>query len=142
MVMDVPQSVEQMSDSEILATFGMGEGMAERGFDTATQARVFADELIRSRGRFAQDRTLYAAFIAAGQPYMIENLDEVGDGAAVPAKLVFSNEPPGPEVDANPMLMVWTERMLLEALAEERAMQDFFISVLDELELELAEQAP
>jgi hypothetical protein len=141
MVMDVRQSVEQMSDSEILAAFGMGEGMAGRGFDTATQARVFADELIRSRGRFAQYRALYAAFIEAGQPYMVENLDEIGDGAAVPAKLVFSGGPPGPEVDADPMLMVWTERTLLEALVEERAIQDFFISLLDELEPELAEQA-
>lgn len=139
--MDVQQSVEQMSDSEILTAFGMGEGMAGRGFDTATQARVFADELIRSRGRFAQYRALYAAFIAAGQPYMIENLDEVGDGAAVPAKLAFSDQPPEPEVEADPMLMVWTERLLLEALAEERAIQDFFANLLDELEPVLAEPA-
>lgn len=139
--MDVQQSVEQLSDSEILTAFGMSEGLAGRGFDTATQARVFADELIRSRGRFAQYRTLYAAFIEAGQPYLIENLDEVGDGTAVPAKLVFAAEPPDQEVEADPMLMVWTERTLLEALAEERAIQDFFANLLDELEPELPEQA-
>jgi hypothetical protein len=36
-------------------------------------------------------------------------------------------------VAANPLLVVWTERMLLEALSDERAIQDFFADLLDEL---------
>lgn len=135
------QSVEQMSDAEILERFGMTPGRAGRGFDAATQARVFADELVRSRGRFAHYRTLYAAFVNANKPFMIENLDEIGDGAAVPAKLVFTDEPPAPEVEADPMLMVWTERLLLEALTEERSIQDFFTRLLDELIPELGARA-
>jgi hypothetical protein len=136
--MDTQQPVEQLSDGEILNAFGMTDGLAGRGFDAATQARVFADELIRSRGRFAHYRALYAAFVTADKPYMIENLDEVGDGAAVPAKLVFADEPPAQDVGADPMLMVWSERLLLEALTEERAIQDFFAGLLDELMPDLA----
>jgi hypothetical protein len=136
--METQQPVEQMSNAEILTTFGMTEGLAGRGFDAATQARVFADELIRSRGRFAHYRALYAAFVNAGKPYMIENLDEVGDGAAVPAKLVFADEPPADDIEADPTLMVWSERLLLEALVEERAVQDFFANLLDELIPELS----
>ena len=64
---------------------------------------------------------------------MIENLDEAGDGEGTPAKLAFADVEPGPEVAANPLIMVWTERALLEALTEERAMQDFFADLLDEL---------
>src|SRR3712207_4282127 len=127
------QSFEQMADAEILASLGMAPGDAGRGFDAATQARVFADGLVRSRGRFAHHRALYAAFVGAGKPYMIENLDDEGDGRAVPAKLVFADDPPGPEVEASPLAVVWTERTLLAALAEERAIQDYFAGLLDEL---------
>lgn len=136
--MDVSQPVEQMADEEILRSLGMTDDPDGRGFDDETQARVFADELIRSRGRFAQYRALYAAYLGADRPFMIENLDEIGDGKAIPAKLVFSDEPPGAEVEADPTLMVWTERSLLEALTEERAIQDFFANLLDELIPELA----
>lgn len=131
--MQVQQPFEQLTDVELLAAFGMEAGEPGRGFDTATQARVFADGLIRSRGRFAQYRALYAAFIQAGRPFMIENLDEEGDGQAVPAKLLFADEPPGDEIEENPLAMIWSERTLLEALTEERAIQDFFAELLDEL---------
>ncbi len=126
-------SFEQMTDAEIHTAVGMTAEASGRGFDAAVQGRVFANELIRARGRFAHHRALYAAFIAAGKPYMVENLDEVGDGRAIPAKLIFADEAPEPEVRANPLLMVWTERALLEALTEERAVQDFFAGLLDEL---------
>ena len=131
--MDIRQSFEQLSDGEILASLGMTAGEAGRAFDAATQARVYADGLIRSRGRFANYRALYAAFIDAGTPYMVENLDEAGDGAAVPAKLLFADEAPAPDVTENPFARVWTERTLLEVLSEERAIQDFFAELLDEL---------
>jgi hypothetical protein len=134
------QSIEQMSDAEIRAALGMSDGIGGRGFDTATQARVFGDELIRSRGRFVQFRTLYGAYIDAGKPFMIENLDEIGEGDSVPAKLIFADVPPGPEVDESPTLMVWTERTLIDALAEERSIQDFFANLLDELDPELLDQ--
>jgi hypothetical protein len=76
---------------------------------------------------------LYTAFIDGGVPFMIENLNEDSDSDASPAKLVFVAEAPGPEVGANPLTVVWTERSLLEALAEERAIQVFFAELLDEL---------
>jgi hypothetical protein len=125
--------IEQLADGELLTSLGMTAGAAGRGFDAATQARVYADGLVRSRGRFANYRALYAAFIHAGTPYMVENLDEAGDGAAVPAKLLFADEAPAPEVAEDPRARVWTERTLLEALSEERAIQDFFAELLDEL---------
>jgi hypothetical protein len=56
----------------------------------------------------------------------------------VPAKLVFGDAAPGPGVEADPLLRVWTERTLLEALTEERAVQDFFAALLDELAPRLA----
>jgi hypothetical protein len=121
------------SDAEIRSIFGISAGEAGRGFDAATQRRVYADELIRSRGRYAHHRTLYAAFVGGESRYMIENLDEAADGDGTPAKLAFADAEPGPEVAANPLVMVWTERALLEALTEERAMQDFFGDLLDEL---------
>jgi hypothetical protein len=120
-------------DAEILSSFGMTAGEAGRNFDAVTQCRVFADALIRSRGRFTHYRTLYTAFIDGGGPFMIENLNEDSDSDATPAKLVFVAEAPGPEVGANPLTVVWTERSLLEALAEERAIQVFFAELLDEL---------
>jgi hypothetical protein len=130
----MPQtSFDLRSDAEILSIFGMTAGEAGRGIDAETQGRVFADGLVRSRGRFAHHRALYAAFVGGGSPFMIENLDEDGDGGAVPAKLMFVDEAPAPEAAANPLTVVWTERALLEALAEERAIQDFFAGLLDEL---------
>ena len=129
---------EQMADEEIRSAVGMTIDADGGGVAATTQARVFATELIRSRGRFTHHRTLYAAFITAGKPYMVENLDEIGDGRAIPAKLVFLDEAPGPEVTADPLLRVWTERALLEALTEERAIQDYFAAFLDELAPRLA----
>ncbi len=128
-----PIPFDLRSDAEIRSTFGMSAGEAGRGFDAATQSRVYADELIRSRGRYAHYRTLYAAFVGGESRFMLENLDETGDGVGTPAKLAFADVEPGPEVAANPLIMVWTERALLEALTEERAMQDFFADLLDEL---------
>lgn len=127
------RSFETMAETQILAALGMEPGTTGRGFDDITQARVFADGLLRSRGRFDQYRTLYTAFLEAGKPFMIENLDEEGVGEAVPVKLVFSDEPPGEEVEESPDTMIWTERLLLDALSEERAIQDFFTELLDEL---------
>ena len=131
-------SFETMSDADIRQAAGLPETTLEHAVDDATQARVFADALIRARGRFAHYRALYAAFIAADKPWMIENLDEIGDGAAEPAKLIFADEDPSAETGANPMLKVWTERSLLAALGEERAIQDFFAGLLDELAPRLA----
>jgi hypothetical protein len=136
--MDNKPSFEQMTDKEIWSVVGMTADVDGSDVDPVTQARVFANELIRSRGRFTYHRTLYAAFIGAGKPSMVENLDEIGDGQAIPAKLVFLDEAPGPEVTANPLLRVWTERALLEALSEERAVQDYFTALLDELAPRLA----
>jgi hypothetical protein len=124
---------ELRSDANILSIFGMSAGEVGRGFDIATQSRVYADGLIRSRGRFAHLRTLYAAFVGGESLFMIENLDEAADVEGTPAKLAFADEEPGLEVAANPLIMVWTERALLEVLTEERAMQDFFADLLDEL---------
>jgi hypothetical protein len=124
---------EIQSDATILTNLGMSPGAAGRGFDPATQCRVYADALIRSRGRFAHYRTLYAAFVGGESLFMLENLDDAGDGEGTPAKLAFADAEPGPEVAANLLIMVWTERALLEALTEERAMQDFFADLLDEL---------
>jgi hypothetical protein len=121
------------TDAEILSAFGMSAGQAGRNFDPATQCRIFADGLVRSRGRFAHQRALYAAFIDGGSLFMIENLNEESDSGATPAKLVFVDEAPAPEVAASPLTVVWTERALLEALTEERAIQDFFADLLDEL---------
>jgi hypothetical protein len=121
------------SDADILSAFGMRAGEAGRGFDTMTQSRVYADGLVRSRGRFAHTRALYAAFIEAGSVFMIENLDESREGQNRPAKLAFVDAEPEPDVAANPLMMVWTERTLLEALTDERAIQDFFADLLDEL---------
>jgi hypothetical protein len=121
------------SDADILSRFDMSTGEAGRGFDTLTQSRVYADGLLRARGRFANYRALYAAFIEGGSQFMIENLDEANDGQDRPAKLVFVDVEPGPDVTANSQMVAWTERTLLEALTDERAIQDFFADLLDEL---------
>ena len=127
------QPFDQLTDAEVRAAAGIAAGADGPGFDAATQARVYADGLLRARGRFAHYRALYAAFVGAGAAYMVENLDDEGDGRAVPAKLLFADGPPGAAVEENPFAVVWTERRLLEALAEERAVQDFFAELLDEL---------
>ena len=124
---------EIRSDANILSTFGMSLGDDGRGFDLKTQCRVYADALIRSRGRFAHHRTMYAAFVGGESVFMIENL-EVGDESdGLPAKLAFTDVEPGADVVDNELAAVWTERTLLEALTEERARQDFYTDLLDEL---------
>ncbi len=94
-----------------------------------------AHELVRARGRVALYRTLYAAFVDAGKPFLIENLDEARDGEAVPAKLVFSDDPDHVRgLEGRADVVVWTEPQLLDALTRERTVQDFFTDLLDELE--------
>lgn len=132
------QPLDHLTDDEIRTRFGMTPGETGRGFDLATQAKVFADGFIRSRGRFAHQRALYAAFVDGGSRFMIENLDEQGDGHGEPAKLLFVDEAPDLEAADNPMAMTWTERALLDALVEERAIQDFFADLLEELAPALA----
>ena len=132
--METRQQVERMTDDRVLAAFGTAEDPAARGFDDATYGRVLAYELVRARRRLTLYRALYAAFLEAGMPYLIENLDEARDGDAVPAKLVFSDDPDhvaGLEGRAD--VAVWTEPELLHELATERAVQDFFADLLDEL---------
>jgi hypothetical protein len=129
------QPVDAMTDAEVLAAFGTAEDPAQRGFDEATHTRVIAVELVRARNRLATYRALYAAFIETGQPVMIENLDEATRTGAVPAKLVFTEG--GDAVlgaGARPDVVVWTEPVLLAALAQERALHDYFTALLDELE--------
>lgn len=123
-----------MSDATVLATFGTAADTESRGFDEATHTRVMATEMVRARQRLAYYRTLYAAFLEAGEPVMIENLDEVADEGAVPAKLVFTDTIPvgGGAESAN--VTVWTEATLLEALVRERTIADYFMALLDELE--------
>ena len=129
------QQVEFMTDDEVLTTFGTAEEPARRGFDQATHSRVLAYELVRARNRVAYYRTMYTTFIEAGRRYMIENLDDSADGPAIPAKLLFSDQPDqllGLEETAD--VVVWTETDLLDALIKERAVQEFFTDLLDELE--------
>jgi hypothetical protein len=126
-------SVEAMSDAQALATFGTGADATNCGFDEATHTRVMAAEMVRARQRLAHYRTLYAAFLEAGEPVMIENLDEAGQ-SAVPAKLVFTDTLPVQEGVDPAGVVVWTEATLLEALARERTIADFFTKLLDELE--------
>jgi hypothetical protein len=134
--MDTQRSVGEMSNDEVLALFGTTLGSADRGFDEATHARVWAYEFVRSRARLAHYRILYTAFIENGMRYMIENLDELNAEKGVPAKLVFTNEFAdvlGLEDSAE--VIVWTERTLLDELARERAILDYLASVLDEFQV-------
>jgi hypothetical protein len=135
--MDTLQPVESMTDDEMLAAFGTSEDPARRGFDEAAHTRVLAYELVRARNRLAYYRTLYASFVDAGKPFMVENLDD-GDGASeggIPAKLIFSDDAGRIlEIDERPDVVIWTEPMLLDALTHERAILDFFTELLDELE--------
>jgi hypothetical protein len=133
--MDTMMLVEQMNDEEVLSAFGTAEDPGRRGFDEATWARVLAHELVRSRARLAHYRTLYTSFVDAGKPFMIENLDEAGDGRSVPAKLVFSSDAGQVlRLEEQADVIVWTEPDLIDALAQERALLDFFTGLLDELE--------
>jgi hypothetical protein len=133
--MDAYQPVELLSDAEVLAKFGTAEAPERRGFDEATQTRVFAYELVRARQRLAHYRTLYTSFVREGKPYMIENLDETLDDGGIPAKLVFSDDAEQAlALSDDPDVIVWVEPLLLEALTRERAVLDFFNDLLDELE--------
>jgi hypothetical protein len=128
------RSVQGMNDDTVLATFGTGADAETRGFDEATHTRVVATEMVRARQRLSHYRTLYASFLEAGEPVMIENLDEGADAGAIPAKLVFTDSIPvgGGAEAAN--VTVWTEATLLEALVRERTIADYFMALLDELE--------
>lgn len=138
--MDTLQPVESMTDDEVLATFDTSEDPDRRGFDEATHTRVVASELVRARNRLAHYRTLYAAFIEAGKPFMIENLDDGGSDGGVPVKLVFSDDAGHViEIEEQSDVVIWTEPVLLDALTQERAVHDFFTELLNELEPALQE---
>ncbi len=133
--MDDVELVEFMSDDDVLSTFGAAG--ANGVVDPAVYARVMATELIRARQRVNLYRTLYASFLEAGKPFMVENLDDEPDGEIddIPVKLVFSDDPDhvrGLEEAGN--VNVWSEPELLEALTQERAVQQFFTDLLQELE--------
>jgi hypothetical protein len=121
--METLQPVESMTDDEVLATFGTSEDPEHQGFDEITHTRVIAAELVRARNRLAYYRTLYAAFIGA-----------------IPAKLVFTDVADHVlAIGDQPEVVIWTEPVLLDALAQERAVHDFFTALLDELEPALQE---
>jgi hypothetical protein len=124
--MGTQQPVESMIDSEVLATFDTAEDPARRGFDEVTHTRVMAYELVRTRNRLSYYRALYAAFLEAGKPYMIENLDDDASDGGIPAKLVFTD-------DVGHVREI-EEPELLGALVQERAVLDYFTELLDELE--------
>lgn len=139
--MDARRSVESMTDEDVLATFGTSEDPGTRGFDDAGYARVLAYELVRARNRLAYYRTLYAAFVEAGKPYMVENLDDGSSNGGVPVKLVFTDDAGHVlETEERPNVVIWTEPLLLDALTQERAVLDFMTELLEELEPAL--QAP
>ena len=139
-LMETLRPVEAMTDDEVLATFGTSEDPAQRGFDEATHTRVMATELVRARNRLAHYRTLYAAFLEAGEPYMIENLDERTSEAGIPVKLVFTSDASHViAIEEQPDVVIWTEPTLLDALAQERHIHDFFTLLLNELEIALQE---
>lgn len=131
---DTRPSVKGMSDAEALAAFETGADAETRGFDDATHTRVMATEMVRARQRLAHYRTLYAAFLEAGEPVMIENLDEDAQAGAVPAKLVFTDTIPVWDGAEAAHVTVWTEATLLEALLRERTIADYFTALLDELD--------
>jgi hypothetical protein len=130
--METEHSVSQMGDAAVLARFGTTMEPAGRGFDETAHARVWAYEYVRARARLAHYRALYAAWMEGGKHYMIENLDERTAAVAVPAKLVFTDDPDDLFlVDEGVEVIVWTERTLLSELAEQRAILD---GVLDEFQ--------
>lgn len=135
--MDEVQLVEFMSDDDVLAAFGAAGADGDAVVDPVVYARVMASELVRARQRVNLYRTLYASFLEAGKPFMVENLDEEADGEVngIPVKLVFSDDPDqvrGLEEAGN--VNVWSEPELLEALTQERAVQQYFTELLQELE--------
>ena len=133
--MEILQPVESMTDEEVLATFGTSDDPEHRGFDEVIHTRVVATELVRARNRLAYYRTLYAAFIETGKPFMIENLDDDSSDGTIPAKLVFTEDADHlAEIGEQPEVVIWTEPVLLDALAQERAVHDYFTALLDELE--------
>jgi hypothetical protein len=125
-----------MRNDEVLALFATALDLPNRGFDSTTQARIWAFEFVTARGRQAHYRTLYQAFVEGGMRYMIENLDERDGTERVPAKLIFADEPADiAGVDQDPRMIVWTERTLLQELVNERALVDYFAGVLDEFQV-------
>lgn len=131
------QPVEELSDDELLAAFGTTPDLAGRGFDEETQMRVLAHELVRARDRLGYYRTLYASFVPENKRFMIENLDEEGDGGDRPVKLVFTNdESQALELESNADVAVWTEQELLDALKQELTLHDYFTDLLNELVVE------
>jgi hypothetical protein len=133
--METLQPVEAMADEAVLDTFGTAAEPHRRGFDEATHTRVMAYELVRARHRLAHYQALYATFLEAGKPFMIENLDEAASDGGIPAKLVFTADAEHVlELAERPEVEVWTEPALLDALVQERAILDFFTELLNELE--------
>lgn len=135
--MDDSQVVEFMSDDDVLAAFGAAGADGGGSVDPKIYARVMAHELVRARHRVNLYRTLYGSFLEAGKPFMVENLDEEADGEidGIPVKLVFSDDPDhvrGLEEAGN--VNVWSEPELLDALTQERAVQQYFTDLLQELE--------
>jgi hypothetical protein len=129
------EPVEQMSDERVLAAFDTAEDPARRGFDQPTYARVLAHEVVRARARLSHYRTLYASYLDTGKAFMVENLDDGGNGRAVPAKLVFSDDAEHVlGIEATADVVVWTEAELLYELTRERTILDFLTGLLDELE--------
>ena len=130
------QPIEQLSDDDLLRAFDTAEGPDRRGFDTATQLRVLAHELMAARGRLAYYRTLYSSFLPAGHRFMIENLaDDEEDGAdTVPAKLVFTSDiNEVMELQENEAVTVWTEDELLDMLRQQVILHDYFTDLLAEM---------
>ena len=130
------RSVEQLTDDEVLATFGTAEDPQARGFDEETQLRVLAHELVKARGRLAYYRTLYASFVPEGKRYMIENLADDREDVERPVKLAFTDDDDqARELEADDAVMVWTEPELLDALRQELMLHDYFTDLLDEMVL-------
>jgi len=128
------QVIEEMTDAEVLAAFETSEDPQTRGFDEAMLTRVLASELVRARNRVAHYRTLLTSFLAEGKRYMIENIGEdlVEDG--IPVKLVFTDDAEHAQsLIGDDEVVVWTEVDLLDALKQERVIQDFFSDTLEEM---------
>ncbi len=131
--MENDRSVAAMNDEEVLAAFGTAEDPARRGFDEETQLRVLAHELVKARGRLSYYRTLYSSFVPEGKRFMIENLADGDDVQGLPVKLAFTDD--GAEarrLEESPGVTIWTEPELLDALTQERAILDFFTTMLGE----------
>jgi hypothetical protein len=132
--MGMEQTIEAMSDEEIMTAFETSVDPETRGFDEVTLTRVLASELVRARNRVAHYRTLLNSFLAEGKRFMIENVAEdlVEDG--VPVKLVFTDDYEHVQALAeSDEVVIWTEVDLLDALKQERVIQDFFCDTLEEM---------